>query len=95
MAEFPDMPTSAEIGVPNWIVSTWYGLWAIKGTPQPIVERMYPEIVKALQSQKLQAIWKEQAAQLGGETPDEFAKRIRAEIEKWQKVVDAAGVKID
>ena len=35
------MPTAAEIGVPNWIVSTWYGLWAIKGTPQPIVDRMY------------------------------------------------------
>ena len=85
----------AEIGVPNWIVSTWYGLWAIKGTPQPIVDRMYQEIVKALQSPKLQAIWKEQTAQTGGETPQEFAKRIRAEIEKWQKVVDAAGVKLD
>jgi len=94
-AEFPDMPTAAEIGVPNWIVSTWYGLWAIKGTPQPIVDRMYQEIVKALASPKLQAIWKEQTAQLGGETPQEFAKRIRAEIEKWQKVVDAAGVKLD
>jgi tripartite-type tricarboxylate transporter receptor subunit TctC len=93
--EFPDMPTAAEIGVPNWIVSTWYGLWAIKGTPQPIVDRMYQEIVKALQSPKLQAIWKEQTAQLGGETPQEFAKRIRSEIEKWQKVVDAAGVKLD
>jgi len=56
---------------------------------------MYQEIVKALQAPKLQAIWKEQTAQLGGETPQEFAKRIRAEIEKWQKVVDAAGVKLD
>ena len=94
-AEFPDMPTGAEIGVPNWIVSTWYGLWAIKGTPQPIVDRMYQEIVKALQSPKLQAIWKEQTAQMGGEQPDDFAKRIRTEIEKWQKVSAAAGVKLD
>ena len=93
--EFPDMPTAAEIGVPAWIVSTWYGLWAIKGTPQPIVERMYAEIVKALNTPKLQAIWKEQIALIGGESREEFAKRIRSEIEKWQKVVDAAGVKLD
>ena len=93
--EFPDMPTAAEIGVPNWIVSTWYGMWAIKGTPKPIVERMYAEIVKALANPKLQTIWKEQLAQVGGETPAEFAKRIRMEIEKWQKVVAAAGVKLD
>ncbi len=93
--EFPDMPTAAEIGVPAWIVSTWYGLWAIKGTPQPIVKRMYDEIVKALANPKLQAIWKEQLAQVGGESQADFAKRIRTEIEKWQKVVAAAGVKLD
>jgi tripartite-type tricarboxylate transporter receptor subunit TctC len=95
MTEFPDIPTSAEIGVPNWIVSTWYGLWAIKGTPQPIVERMYLEVAKALRVEKMQAIWKDKAAEAGGETPDQFAKRIRAEIEKWQKVVAAADVRID
>ncbi len=93
--EFPDIPTAAEIGVPNWIVSTWYGLWAIKGTPQPIVDRMHGEVVKALASPKLQQIWKDQTAQVGGESQADFAKRIRTEIEKWQKVVDAAGVKLD
>jgi tripartite-type tricarboxylate transporter receptor subunit TctC len=93
--EFPDIPTAAEVGVPNWIVSTWYGLWAIKGTPKPIVDRMYAEMVKAMAQPKMQAIWKEQTAQMGGESPEDFAKRIRAEIEKWQKVSAAAGVKLD
>ena len=93
--EYPDMPTAAEIGVPNWLVSTLYGLWAIKGTPQPIVDRMYAEVVKALANPKLQTIWKDQLAQVGGEKPADFAKRIRTEIEKWQKVVAAAGVKLD
>ena len=93
--EFPNIPTAAEIGVPSWLVSTWYGVWAIKGTPEPIVKRMYDEIVKALAVPKLQTIWKEQLAQVGGEAPADFAKRIRAEIEKWQKVVAAAGVKLD
>jgi tripartite-type tricarboxylate transporter receptor subunit TctC len=95
LPEFPDIPTGAEVGVPNWIVSTWYGLWAIKGTPQPIVDRMYAEMVKAMATPRMQGIWKDQTAQMGGETPAEFAKRIRAEIEKWQKVVTAAGVKLD
>ncbi|TAJ83235.1 tripartite tricarboxylate transporter substrate binding protein [Reyranella sp.] len=95
LPEYPDMPTAAEIGVPNWLVSTWYGLWAIKGTPQPIVDRMYAEVVKALANPKLQTIWKDQLAQVGGEKPADFAKRIRTEIEKWQKVVAAAGVKLD
>jgi tripartite-type tricarboxylate transporter receptor subunit TctC len=95
LPEFPDIPTAAEVGVPNWIVSTWYGLWAIKGTPKPIVDRMYTEMVKAMEMPKLQAIWKDQTAQMGGESQQDFAKRIRAEIEKWQKVVAAAGVKLD
>ena len=93
--EFPDIPAAAEVGVPNWIVSTWYGLWAIKGTPKPIVDRMYAEVVKAMANPKLQKIWLDQTAQVGGEQPADFAKRIRAEIEKWQKVVTAAGVKLD
>jgi tripartite-type tricarboxylate transporter receptor subunit TctC len=94
VADF-DIPTAAEAGVPNWIVSTWYGLWAIKGTPQPLVDRMYAEIVKAMKTDRLQAIWRDQLAQVGGEPPAEFAKRIRSEIEKWQKVVAASGVKLE
>lgn len=93
--EFPDIPTAAEIGVPKWIVSTWYGIWAIKGTPAPICERMYAEIAKALATPKLKAIWKEQSAESGGETPAVFAKRIHSEIEKWHTVVETAGVKLD
>ena len=93
--EFPDIPTAAEIGLPDWIVSTWYGLWAIKGTPAPICQRMYVEVAKALALPKMQAIWKEQSADSGGEPPDQFAKRIRSEIEKWQKVVEKTGVKLD
>jgi tripartite-type tricarboxylate transporter receptor subunit TctC len=95
MDEFPDIPTSAEIGVPNWQVSTWYGLWAIKGTPQPIVERMYAELVKAMATDRIKSLWREKSADIGGESPTVFAQRIRAEIEKWEKVVATAEVRID
>lgn len=59
------------------------------------MDRMHAELAKAMSLPKLQTIWKEQAAELGGETPTQFAKRVRTEIEKWQKVVEAAGVKLD
>lgn len=95
LAAFPDIPTAAELGVAGWEVSTWYGLWAVKGTPQPIVDRMYRETVAALATDDLRKLWAEQAAQNGGEAPAEFAKRIRSEIEKWARVVADAGVKLE
>lgn len=92
---FPDIPTARELGIPDWEVSTWYGVWAIKDTPEPVVERMHAEIVKALQHPDLVKIWSEQSAQPGGESRSDFAKRIRGEIEKWAKVCQEANVKLD
>jgi tripartite-type tricarboxylate transporter receptor subunit TctC len=94
LAEFPNIPTGAEAGVPGWEVATWYGAWAIKGTPEPIVSRMHAEIVKALNDAKLKKIWQEQSAQTGGESRADFAKRIRADIEKWAKVTKEADIKV-
>jgi len=95
VAAFPEIPTALELGVAGWEVSTWYGLWAINGTPEPIIERTHAEIVKALQHPDLQKIWAEQSAQVGGESRADFTKRIRSEIEKWAKVSQEAGVKLD
>jgi tripartite-type tricarboxylate transporter receptor subunit TctC len=92
---FPGIPTALELGIPGWEVSTWYGVWAIKGTPEPVVERMHAEIVKALQHPDLVKIWSEQSAQAGGESRANFAQRIRSEIEKWAKVCQEANVKLD
>ncbi|QQS11013.1 MAG: tripartite tricarboxylate transporter substrate binding protein [Rhodospirillales bacterium] len=93
VTEFPDIPTAAEAGVPGWEVATWYGLWAIKGTPAPIVERMYTEVVAALKTEKMVRIWTEQSAQAGGESRADFAKRIRSDIEKWARVTKEADIK--
>lgn len=95
LSEFPDIPTGAEVGVPKWIVSSWYGLWAVAGTPAPLVGRMYDECVKALATDKLKTVWKNQIARVGPYTPTAFAERIHVEIARWAKVVVAAGVKID
>lgn len=94
LSEFPTIPTATEAGVPGWEVATWYGVWAVKGTPEPIVNRMHAEVVKALNDPKLKKIWQEQSAQTGGESRADFAKRIRSEIEKWEKVTKDADIKV-
>jgi tripartite-type tricarboxylate transporter receptor subunit TctC len=91
----PDVPTMQEAGIAGYEVTTWYALWAIRGTPQPIIDRMYTEVAKALQMPDIKDIWATQGATLGGMPPAEFEKFMRAEIAKWNKVVKDAGIKID
>lgn len=91
----PDVPTMREEGFPTFQVTTWYALWAIKGTPKEIVDRIYAETAKALQQPDVREIWAAQGATAGGQPPDEFAKFVHSEIERWGKVVKDAGIKID
>jgi tripartite-type tricarboxylate transporter receptor subunit TctC len=91
----PNVPTVQEAGVPGYEVRTWYGIWAIKGTPAAIKDRMYKEIVKAMNEPDLKRIWAEQGADAGGMPPAEMEKLVHAEIAKWAKVVKDAGAKID
>ncbi|HMC17517.1 MAG TPA: tripartite tricarboxylate transporter substrate binding protein [Albitalea sp.] len=92
---FPDIPTSAEAGVPSYQVATWYGLWAPKGTPKEIVEQMKAEMTKAFSTAELQGIWNG----LGAETPnlygDAFGKFVSSETRRWAEVVKNSGAKLD
>jgi tripartite-type tricarboxylate transporter receptor subunit TctC len=94
-ALLPDVPTAAEAGVKGYELTTWYAVWAVKGTPQPIVDRMYQEIAKALQSPEIKLVWDGQGAALGGMPPAEFAALVKQEIARWGKVVKDANIKID
>ena len=91
----PDVPTMQEAGFSGYEVTTWYALWAIKGTPKEAFDRMYAETVRAMQQPDMKQIWDAQGATVGGQTPAEFAKFVHSEIEKWGKVVKDAGIKID
>ena len=91
----PDVPTMQEAGFSGYEVTTWYALWAIKGTPKEAFDRMYAETVKAMQQPDIKQIWDAQGATVGGQPPAEFAKFVHSEIEKWGKVVRDAGIKID
>jgi tripartite-type tricarboxylate transporter receptor subunit TctC len=91
----PDVPTMQEVGLSGYEVTTWYALWAIKGTPQSAIDRMYAETAKVLQAPDMKQIWETQGATAGGQSPAEFTKFVHAEVLKWGKVVKDSGIKID
>jgi tripartite-type tricarboxylate transporter receptor subunit TctC len=92
---FPDVPTTAEAGVPGYEVSTWYGIWATKGTPGDIVERMGVEVQKALASPELKTIWQNSGSDIPHITQAQFSALIAAEINRWGQVVKESGVKME
>jgi tripartite-type tricarboxylate transporter receptor subunit TctC len=92
---FPDVPTTAEAGVPGYEVSTWYGIWATKGTPSDIVERMGVEVQKALASPELKTIWQNSGSDIPHITQAQFSALIAAEINRWGQVVKESGVKME
>ncbi|BDW10480.1 hypothetical protein PSHI8_05620 [Polynucleobacter sp. SHI8] len=92
---FPNVPTATEAGVPGYVVSTWYGLWAPKGTPQDIVDKMQAEVTKAMNSPELTEIWMNNGSETPNMTGDTFAKFVSADIKRWAAVVKASGAKLD
>ncbi|RZS81312.1 Bug family tripartite tricarboxylate transporter substrate binding protein [Pigmentiphaga kullae] len=96
LAEFPDLPTVAESGLPDYRFATWYGVFAPRGTPAAIVNRLHDGIAKAMAAPDV----REQLLKMGVDgtetrTPEEFASLVRADAERFGKLVKAAGVRVD
>ena len=92
---FPDVPCSAELGLPDYTVSTWYGVWAPKGTPADAQSRAIEEIRKACQTDEAKAVWAGQGAEFPNLTGAQFDAFIKKELAKWSQVVKASGAKLD
>jgi len=95
VAAFPDLPTAAEAGLPNYEVSTWYGLFAPKGTPPDVVERMAKELKAALQVPAIKEAWERNGSDVPDVAGADFGKMVSAEVARWRKVVTEANVKLD
>ncbi len=92
---FPDVPSAAELGLPDYNVTTWYGLWAPKGTPADVQARIVEEFRKAGLSDEVKAIWAGQGAEFGNLSPPQYGSFVSAEIKRWETVVKVSGAKLD
>jgi len=93
VATASDVPTVAEGGVPGYESLQWYGLLAPTGTPKEIIARLNREAVAVLRNPDIMTRLANDGTEIVAGTPEEFGAYIRAETDKWAKVVKAAGIK--
>ena len=91
----PDVPCAAEVGLPDYTVTTWYGLWAPKGTGADMQTRIVEEMRKSIGSDELKAVWAAQGAEFPNLSQQQFGAFINAEIKRWATVVKTAGITPD
>jgi len=89
----PSLPTIAEAGVPGYESSTWFGPLAPAKTPREIIVRLNVELMKMLQRPDVRARFAAEGIEALGSTPEEFGTYIKSEIERWSRVIKAAGVR--
>jgi tripartite-type tricarboxylate transporter receptor subunit TctC len=92
LESLPDLPTAAEAGLPNFDVTTWYGILTPAGTPRPIVDRLNRELIAVMNSADMKDKLAKQGTDVRTSTPDEFAAYIKSEIAKWGDVIRKAGL---
>ena len=94
MAALPNVPTIAEV-LPGFASSAWFGVVAPRGTPQKIAERISTDIAEALKQPEVIKKMGSLSAEVVGSNPQATAKFMREEVERWNKVIKAAGVKLE
>ena len=91
----PELPTIAESGLPGFDINTWFGLFVPAGTPREVIALLHDEFTRALAAPDIREKMLAIGAEPVGSTPSEFAAYIRAESEKYARIIKASGAKAD
>ena len=91
----PELPTIAEAGVPGYEALQWFGIAAPAGTPEAVVQKLNGEIRSVLALPDVKAKFAELGFEVVGNSVDEFGRFLRAEDQKWKRIADASGTKLD
>ncbi len=91
----PDVPTMAEAGLPGYEFQAWFGVFAPAGTPRPVINQISKEIARVVELPDIRKQMLNQGEEGRSSTPEEFARFVRAEIEKISKIVKLAGIRIE
>ena len=89
----PDVPTAKEAGLPGMEALAWNGIFVPAGTPRPVIDTLHRELVKAYNAPDVKSQVLATGSYVAADTPEEFAAFIRAENEKWGKVIREAKIK--
>jgi tripartite-type tricarboxylate transporter receptor subunit TctC len=91
----PEVPTMAEAGLPDFVITSWFGLLAPAGTPTAIVARLNAETVKVLNRADVKATLALQGLEVAPSTPEQFGAHIKSEIARFTRIAKAAGIKAE
>jgi tripartite-type tricarboxylate transporter receptor subunit TctC len=91
----PDVPTMAELGLPDYTATIWLGILAPKGTPQPIVDLLNQKIAKVVQDPATRALWAKSGIDGMAMSPAAFTQYLNQDIAKWRKIVESAHITVD
>ncbi len=94
-ATLPDTPTFIESGVPAFDVTGWVGIFAPAKTPQPAIQRLHDDFAAALNEAGVRARFEVLGMDPGGNTPEQFAAQIRADLARWAEVVQKGKIKLE
>jgi tripartite-type tricarboxylate transporter receptor subunit TctC len=92
LADLPDVTTIAELGYPQYEISSWQGVFVPAGTPAAIIQRLNQEIVGLLNEPETAARIRSEGAEPIGSTPEQFTARFKNEVTKWARVAKEAGL---
>jgi tripartite-type tricarboxylate transporter receptor subunit TctC len=91
----PDVPTMPEAGLPDFEITSWFGLLVPAGTPAPIIARLNAETVKVLGRGDVKGTLTAQGLEVAPSSPEQFAAHIKSEIARFTKIAKAAGIKAE